>query len=376
MELETSNLINLKNTKNGRILEEYSYEKDAKHIIKFLNTMLGIINIFLIISLFIIFILNKIKDIISWLNWSFFGAVQKDLKYYQDIQYRFCDNFHNLYDLELENNIILFNAKLNDRRFDMFIYDKYDYYSLQIQLNQSFEGEATLKMLNALEYYVDKWDCLNDDLVIIDIGGNVGWFTMFFGTLKYTILSFEPLPKNDYLLKKNFCRNIKEFGEPTSSVTIVNEALYPIETYCDYYEDSKNSKKNLILCDKSKEKNLEQGYIKIDTIKTNKLSNFIPLIIDKRITLLRLDLEYEGEMAIESGKELISKYHIPFVFVELNILMFALHETRPQDFLRFFTKNGYKISLEGFLSEKFITVEDIMKTDFVTINLYFIYFGD
>ena len=150
---------------------------------------------------------------------------------------------------------------------------------------------------------------------------------------------------------------------------------YPIETFCDYYKDIKNSKKNLILCDKTKEKNLDKDYTKIDTIKTNKLSNFIPLINDKRMTLLILDLEYEGEMALESGKELITKYHIPFVFIEFNMLMFALHETRPQDFLRFFIENNYKISLNGFLSNQFIRIEDIMRTNFITINLYLVYVG-
>ena len=55
--------------------------------------------------------------------------------------------------------------------------------------------------------------------------------------------------------------------------------------------------------------------------------------------------------------------------------MFALHETRPQDFLRFFTENGYKISLKGFLTEEFISVEDIMRTNFITINLYLVFVG-
>ena len=103
--------------------------------------------------------------------------------------------------------------------------------------------------------------------------------------------------------------------------------------------------------------------------------NFLPLITNKRVILVRLDLEYEGEMAILSGKELIYKYHIPYIFIEFNMLMFALHETRPQDFLRFFTENGYKISLKGFLTEEFISVEDIMRTNFITINLYLVFVG-
>ena len=93
------------------------------------------------------------------------------------------------------------------------------------------------------------------------------------------------------------------------------------------------------------------------------------------MTLLRLDLNYEGEKAIESGKELISIYHIPFIFIEFNLSMFILHESKPQDFLRFFINNGYKISLKGFLSNEFINIEDILKTYFVKINLYLVYTG-
>ena len=373
MELESTNLINIANSKNDRIMDAFSYEKDIKQLMRFLQKILGLINIFLIILFFTIFVLFRIKNFICMINFN--DKKPKDLKYYQDLQNRFCDNILNHINRELENDIILYNVSLNDTQFDIFIYNDYDYYSWQIKLNQSFEGEATLHMLNAIQYYADKNDYLNDDIVIFDIGSNVGWYSTFFGTYKYTVLSFEPLPKNDYVLRKNFCRNNKNYAEPQSTITIVNEVLYPIETFCDYYKDIKNSKKNLVLCDKSKEKNLDKDYIKIDTIKTNKLSNFIPLINDKRMTLLRFDLEYEGEMAIESGKELITKYHIPFVFIEFNMLMFALHETRPQDFLRFFTQNGYKISLNGFLTKQFISVEDIMKTNFVTINLYLVYVG-
>ena len=373
MELESTNLINITNSKNDRIMEAFSYEKDIKQLMRFLQKILGLINIFLIILFFTIFVLFRIKNFICMINFN--KKKPKDLKYYQDLQNRFCDNFINHINRELENDIILYNVSLNDTQFDIFIYNDYDYYSWQIKLNQSFEGEATLHMLNAIQYYADKNDYLNDDIVIFDIGSNVGWYSTFFGTYKYTVLSFEPLPKNDYVLRKNFCRNNKNYAEPQSTITIINEVLYPIETFCDYYKDIKNSKKNLVLCDKSKEKNLDKDYIKIDRVKATKLSNFIPLITNKRVTLIRLDLEYEGEMAIMSGKELIHKYHIPYVFMEFNMLMFALHETRPQDFLRFFTENGYRISLKGFLSNEFISVEDIMRIKFITINLYLVFVG-
>ena len=372
MDIESSNLIKINKSKQKKQNDDFSYEKDIKQLTNFLKTILGIINITILIISFLIFIFNKIDFNISFI-FNFFS--NKNLSYYQEIQDNFCNNAHLFINKELEEKIMLYNISLNHTNFDMFIYNSYDYLSYQIQLNQSLQGEATLNMLNALKYFTNKYSFENEDIAIIDIGANVGWYTTFFGYFKYTVLSFESLPENNYILKKNFCRNNKDFFGNLSTVTIINEVLYPSETYCDYYKDKKNSKKNLVLCDKSKEKNLDKDYIKIDQVKTTKLINFLPLITNKRVILVRLDLEYEGEMAILSGKELIYKYHIPYIFIEFNMLMFALHETRPQDFLRFFTENGYKISLKGFLTEEFISVEDIMRTNFITINLYLVFVG-
>ena len=374
MDIESSNLIKIKQSKQKRENEFFSYEKDLKQLTNFLKTILGIINITILIIALFIFILNKIDfNNISFI-FNFFS--NKNLSYYQEIQNNFCNNAHLSINKQFEEKIMLYNISLNHTTFDMFIYNSFDFLSYQIQLNQSLQGEATLNMLSALKYIGDKYALENDDIAIIDIGASVGWYTTFFGYFKYTVLSFESLPENNYILKKNFCRNNKDFFGNLSSVYIINEVLYPFETYCDYYKDKKNSKKNLVLCDKSKEKNLDKDYIKIDQVKTTKLSNFLPLITNKHVILIRLDLEYEGEMAILSGKELIYKYHIPYIFIEFNMLMFALHETRPQDFLRFFTENGYKISLKGFLTDEFISVEEIMRTNFITINLYLVFVGN
>ena len=140
-----------------------------------------------------------------------------------------------------------------------------------------------------------------------------------------------------------------------------------------WYKDIKNKKKDLIICEK-KEKIIDDDYIKLDTIETVKLNDFIPSF-KRKITLLVFDLEFEGEMMIKSGKDLITKFHIPFIFIEFNVEIFKIHGTEPKNFLYFFTKNGYKISLNGFLSNKFVTIENLFLSNFSTIYLYIKYIG-
>ena len=372
MELESSNLIKVSNSKQPIFLSIYSYEKDIKFFVTFLHSILGLLNIFII---FIIFALRIIKQLSIPLDLKFLRNIKKDLSYYQNIQNNFCDNFRNLYNKDLEDKIALFNVSLNSIKFDMFLYKNYDYQSWKNQLNHSFQEQATLHMLNALKYYTDKYNYKNEEIIIFDSAANIGWYTYFFGLFNYNILSFEPFPDNFYILKKNYCRNRKNFFSNLSTVTVINKALYSIETSCDYYRNMKNYKKNLLVCDKKFASNIEKDYIKIGNSQTSKLSDFISLIRNKQITLIRIDLENEGEKVIEGGKEIIIKYHIPFILIEFNKLMFALHETKPQDFLRLFTENGYKISLNGFLSKKFISVEELIQTNFVKIILYIIYAG-
>ena len=135
----------------------------------------------------------------------------------------------------------------------------------------------------------------------------------------------------------------------------------------------KNKKKDLIIC-KKKEKIIDDDYIKLDTIETVKLNDFIPSF-KRKITLLVFDLEFEGEMMIKSGKDLITKFHIPFIFIEFNVGIFKIHGTEPKNFLYFFIKNGYKISLNGFLSNEFVTIENLFLSNFSTIYLYIKYIG-
>ena len=371
MDLESKQLIN-ENKKQRKIIEPNKINNTIKRPNNTFWSSIGFINIYIVPIVILIIVIKRI-------NFSSFKFksekinIPKDLSYYQNKQNNFCENIGKVYNKELEKNIMLFNISLNGTNFEMFIFKNNDYMSEQIQLKKYYEKDGTLNMLNALQYYADKHDYENDDIMIIDMGANIGWYTIFFGLFKYSVLAFEPYPENYYILKKNYCRNNRDFFGPESTITIVNHALYTKETRCGYYQDIKSSRKDMVLCEFSKEDNFGIDYVRMSLINSTRLKDFIPLINNKRITLLRLDLEFEGEKAIKSGKELITLYHVPYVFIAFNKKMFNIYETKAEDFLKFFVNNGYLISLKGFLTKEFISIEDLMKKKFKQINLYLVY---
>lgn len=371
MDLESKQLIN-ENKKQRKIIEPNKINNNIKRPNNTFWSSIGFINIYIVPFVILIIVIKRI-------NFSSFKFksekinIPKDLSYYQNKQNNFCENIGKVYNKELEKNIMLFNISLNGTNFEMFIFKNNDYMSEQIQLKKYYEKDGTLNMLNALQYYADKHDYENDDIMIIDMGANIGWYTIFFGLFKYSVLAFEPYPANYYILKKNYCRNNRDFFGPESTITIVNHALYTKETRCGYYQDIKSSIKDMVLCDFRKEDNFGIDYARMSLINSTRLKDFIPLINNKRITLLRLDLEFEGEKAIKSGKELITLYHVPYVFIAFNKKMFNIYETKAEDFLKFFVNHGYQISLKGFLTKEFIAIEDLMKKKFKQINLYLVY---
>ena len=114
MELELSNLINAKKLNPNIIFETYSYQKDIILFKNLFKPIFGSLNVFIIISILIIFLFAKITKLNNSINFTYFKNNEKHLEFFRDTQQQFCDNFHNLYNKELEEKIILFNINFNN----------------------------------------------------------------------------------------------------------------------------------------------------------------------------------------------------------------------------------------------------------------------
>ena len=111
-----------------------------------------------------------------------------------------------------------------------------------ITKEKNWEGFSTLKILKALNFYTNKTNLKNEDLYILDIGANIGWYSIYLGKYDYNIISFEPAERNFYILKKNYCLN------RDINITIINKGLYTSEEECDYYENIGNKGNGMVIC--------------------------------------------------------------------------------------------------------------------------------
>ena len=271
----------------------------------------------------------------------------------------------------IEDQIMLQEVNLSGISYLMYIYKNKNFMTRGFTESKSYEKKETINILNALQYYGKKKKITNNkDIFMLDIGGNIGWYPSFLGRFGYSILSFEPLETNYYIFYKNYCLM------NNSNVVIITKGIDNEEKTCDYYIHYNNPGNGMVLCDKEKKNNRKIRNIKFKKLKEvslTRLSNFIPYLSDKNLALIKIDIEGAEGKAFESGIELITKYHIPFIFVEFSPTFLKEHGTDPYNFVKLFTDNGYYISLEGFLNNNFISIKKLIKITRFQKNIYFIY---
>ena len=244
----------------------------------------------------------------------------------------------------------------------MYVYKENDIVSNYIINTKKWESKETNNIIKALSYYSEKKNLSKNDIYIIDIGANIGWYTFTLSKYGYKIFSFEPSKINYYILRKNYCIN-KELN-----IILINKGLYNEDKKCNLYNIKGNIGNGIIVCEnKINNTNLLKNLVIREKIVLTKLSYYIPLL-KNNLALIKIDVECLEGKVIEGGIELITKYHIPFIIMEFNASCLKSHGTEPKKFLQIFLNNGYKISPLKFLDERIYTI-DYFNTK-KTINLY------
>ena len=283
-------------------------------------------------------------------------------KYIKEQNY-FCDNSKIFYNKTIEDKIKLIDIKFKDKQFNMFVYRKLDIVSNHINY-KAWDEAQTSKMIFALNYYSNKKNIKKEEVYIIDIGANIGWYSFILGKYGYKIISFEPSKINNYILNKNYCLN-KEI-----QITIINKGLYNEEKKCNLYNHIKNEGNGYLNCDQKH--NLSKSFTKTGEIILTKFSNYLHFFNNKNLVLIKIDAEGSEGKIFENGIEYITKYHVPFIFLEFSPSLLKRLGSDPIQLLHLFADNGYKFSTFDFFNN-YIPVEDILVKNLKQINLYIVY---
>lgn len=272
----------------------------------------------------------------------------------------FCKN--PIVEPKIEKSIKKGKVHFDNVTFELYIYIKNCILSNSIAYKGYYEYYETKSILSSLSYYSTKKNISKNETFILDIGANIGWYSIILAKNGYSIMSFEASKINYYILRKNFCL-YKDMN-----IIIINLGLDSEKKNCILYHPLRNIGNAYIFPDTYKFN--KSDYIQ-ENIKLTKLKYYIPFLKNKNLALIKLDIEGSEGNAIEGGIDLIVEYHIPFILLEFSPRLLKLKGTDPKIFLEMFENNGYKISKKDFLSREYCSINELLKEN--QKNIYIVY---
>lgn len=144
---------------------------------------------------------------------------------------------------------------------------------------------------------------LERDHVVIDVGANIGFYTLLFSNLVTGghVFSFEPSTRERSLLKKNVDLNER------ANVTVVDRGLGSETTTENLYINNRNFGNNVI--------NDVLSGLPFETIQVDRLDNFISENRLTRVDLIKMDVEgYEIEVL--KGSQRSIRQFMPLISFE------------------------------------------------------------
>jgi len=181
----------------------------------------------------------------------------------------------------------------------MYIYKEQDIISNSISTIGSWELSETNNLISSLNYYSEKMKTNKNDIYILDIGANIGWYSLYLGKNGFKVFSFEPSKINYYILLKNYCLN------NDIDITIINKGIDIEDNNLTLYHPLSNIG-DAFAIDNSQ--NLNKSEYFIEDIELSELNVYLPYFENKHLALLKLDVEGSEEKVIKSGIDLIVKY--------------------------------------------------------------------
>lgn len=125
-------------------------------------------------------------------------------------------------------------AGLGSAGFDMpyYVLSSADIVSGEIQSSKTWERSDTAAVLGKLQ----EWrGARGDDVVLFDVGANLGWFAINAAALGYTVFAFEPVDYNIGAIRRTLCEAPPQLQ---SRFTLVTQArswlgLFGCTSRCD-----------------------------------------------------------------------------------------------------------------------------------------------
>jgi len=275
--------------------------------------------------------------------------IEEALKYQDDI----CQGKILYFTAEKDVKIELFELKFRETPFKMYVYKENDIVSSQIKKYHTWEANHLQTIGSILEKYQNMNKITDKSkITFLDIGAQIGWYSMNIAAKGYKVVSFEPMSENEYLVRKNICAN------PNFNILYINKALGEEEKTCYLYSENKNKGDPGLFCNEGGPNN--PAYFNRGAVDVFKLDDFAEIL--ENVIAIKMDIEGYEYNVIRGGRKVIFEKHVPYILSEFSPEMLKQKGCDPHEYIMEFVNHGYKVSRDnfeiGFLNEQQIDYID------------------
>ena len=180
------------------------------------------------------------------------------------------------------------------------------------------------------------------DPVFLDIGSNIGYFSINMAARGYKTISIDAMKSNGDIYRTTLCDN----PELMKHVTFFNTGLDKETKTCYVVSIPSNTQNGNVFCPPvpTDKFTAPEGYVTRGEVNLARLDE----LVKQDIYVLKIDTEGYEMNVFDGADGLFDKYIVSYIMSELSDWMIKEKGRDAKEYLRFWIDRGYSISRHGF----------------------------
>jgi FkbM family methyltransferase len=251
------------------------------------------------------------------------------------------------YKFPISNSIVKATNSNGGNPFAMQAYKSNDIVSRGILRGGGWEMNKVREFNQYFINYSKKHNLPLANLTFVDIGANIGWFTLSMAALGVNVLAFEPMAQNINLILESMCapENIK--SGVSGRITLYGHGLGVKNETCVIFSHNINVGDGHVKCVQSEtDLVIPHDYSIRGRIPVRRLDDVVKAQ-GRNIVAVKMDVEgYEGNV-LEGGTTLLLEGGINAIVSEFNPAWIIGKGGDPVEFMRKMSLAGYQAKKKG-----------------------------
>ncbi len=254
-----------------------------------------------------------------------------------------------------EGPTVILKRNNEENKFKIEIYRENDIVSGSIEENSyGWESEQIRALTTFFTNYSKQHKVPLSELTFVDIGANIGWYTLNIAALGVNVIAFEPMEENLQILKHslNLPSNIK--NGIRDRVTLYEHGLGEKDESCFIFSDNGNVGDGHVQCVPNViDLKMKENYFVRGMVTIKRLDDAIPDANGMHIVAIKMDTEGYESNVLEGGKKLFLESGVDLIITEFVPDSIVEKGGDPVKFMKTISDAGYAAKTNTFGYEYF-----------------------